>query len=258
MSHPLSRPLAKVKRARQDFADLNRLIADFRRRDPYGLVTYSDLETREFVYAVRASAEPPEDIGIAIGVVSHSLRSAFDWLAGVLKYTGPGPAVAKHEFPVYWDAERYETEGRRKVQGASRDAWRLIDDLQPFRNGVRFDDDPLYLIHHLDLEKHNDVILVGAGGFADALKMGNLPGQRVGFIDHFEYRGNALMCPLVDGAEFLRWSPNNTMQIDAQFSFHVAFAQSGIGKGHAVLPALHALIEFTEQTIGSFQFLFPR
>ncbi len=220
-------------------------------KNPYGLVPYCDCDTREEVWVIRVSEDVPDSLRTAVGIVAHSLRSAFDLLAGQLKMTSGKAPVIKHEFPVYWNRDQYEAEGRRKVQGASDLVMRLIDQLQPWQRGDRFSEDPLWIIHELDrLDKHNDIILVGVG---TRYQVGiGSPGQSV-HIEHLVWGGGNLVCPLEDGAEVYR-ARFGTPEVDvnAEFSFFVAFDQSGVGKGNAVIPTLFQLIQFTEGTINSF------
>jgi hypothetical protein len=253
--HSLAGVRAKIERAKKDFRDLNAEVGKFMRNDPYGLVPYCDLDTREEVWVLRVSEEVPDSFAAAVGVVVHSLRSAFDILAGQVKTTGNNPPITKHEFPIFWERDTYEAEGRRKVQGASDIAMRLIERLQPWQRGDRFAEDPLYIIHELDrLDKHNDIILVG-GGTAFNLSIGSKTGSF--YAEHLVIGGNRLVCPLEDGAEVYRarfGSPE--VDVNAQFVFFVAFDQSGVGKGKPIIPTLLQLIQFAEGAINSFAPLF--
>lgn len=253
--HSLAGVRAKIERAKKDFRDLNAEVNKFMSHDPYGLVPYCDLDTREDVWISRVSKDVPDSFATAVGVVVHSLRSAFDILAGQVKFTGPGPSVGKHEFPIFWDRHTYETDGRRKVKGASQFAMCLIDRLQPWQRGDRYAEDPLYIIHELDrLDKHNDIILVGAG-VSYTMSIGSETGDV--YIERLSIQGRNLICPLEDGAEVIRFRFGSPQaNVNAQFTFFIAFEQSGVGKGQPVIPILYQLIQFSERAVNSFAPLF--
>jgi hypothetical protein len=78
---PLEGCRARVERAKEHFQDLRSEFAAFRELDPYGISSYANPATGEYVHLARVSQEPPVRWGVVAGEIVHHLRSALDHLA---------------------------------------------------------------------------------------------------------------------------------------------------------------------------------
>ncbi len=125
----------------------------------------------QFDTFVRAEKPPIDPVSLVIGECLHNMRSALDLLAYELAvaFAKPQPIsqdVAEgSEFPIFGDedrkglagqgARRFREARRKKIGGMDPRAQTVIEGLQPYQDGPKFRDHPLWRLHTLDrINKH--------------------------------------------------------------------------------------------------------
>jgi hypothetical protein len=71
-------------------------------------------------------------------------------------------------------------------------------------------------------------------------------------IDKFVHQGGALVCPLKDGAEFIRLAFSEDVAMSLEFIPFVALDNTGVGDREPVVPLLQRLGDFTQRAVESF------
>lgn len=123
----------KIERAKQNFADLERVV--LASRDKHLYVGVGE-DYPQPSHMERLPVYPFEILSIA-GDVIHALRSALDHLAYQLAIVGSGKTPTRRvEFPIAKDWDTYEREKARKVEGIRPEAIEAIDKLKPYKDGM--------------------------------------------------------------------------------------------------------------------------
>lgn len=147
MDHPLAGALAKVIRAEEHLAELEREIGAYIEREPY--FAASELQEKPLGYkvTVHERESPPPVIAVLVGEVAQQLRASLDYLACELVIAHGGRPNLSTEFPILRPPLRHVTGGQvvidaptqpRKAPtirtasgGVSDYASAVIDSLQP-------------------------------------------------------------------------------------------------------------------------------
>jgi hypothetical protein len=168
MSSPLPpelRPaMLKVERANQHVADLKSAIDAFYETKPCTVTLEIDPKSGDIFYQVSKVDPVPDDVPLLAGEVFHSLRSALDYLAYALCVKGHGSVPNWFKsiyFPICKSDVEYGTSGHTKIRGASAQAMRAIDAIEPYRSGKGHD---FWVLNELNnIDKHRQLFTVSLG-----------------------------------------------------------------------------------------------
>lgn len=271
MSNRLVGIRAKIERAKHHIRDLESRISAFRETDPYRFIGDEDQQTGERVYRSDVRAEPPVEFAIVAGEALHQLRSTLDHLAWQLVEANGEKPGTKTAFPVFQSLPDYEAQSARKVKGMSDGAKDLVKAVQPFQTGFA----PLGILAELNnFDKHRLLFVVAFGiqNLRMTMRAANPlmddPRIQAMLKDFFEStpmreaapaptRMFSMRCnrPGAPGGVVFRMAwpdgpPQNNE--DVQLTFDIAFAEPEIVRGHAILPLLTQLSQFTERMIDQF------
>lgn len=225
----------KVERAKQHFRDLEGIV--LASRDKYLNVGIGE-DHPQPSHMERLPVYPFEILSTA-GDVIHSLRSALDHLAYQLAIVGNGkPPSRRVEFSIAKDADTYEREKARKVEGIRPEAVEAIDRLKPYKGG----NDALWRIHELDnIDKHRFVFVIAKDALFEA----------PWFTDEMPYliRPRTLNtdAPLFSGVFA------SEVENDVNFEIEEAVNQTQVSERDALLPTLQKYIDIVESLILSFE-----
>ncbi len=219
----------KMERARFHLQFLDQAVAQFARRidsgDAYQVSIEYEPEAGEHVFRLRVLEEPPSVLwGIVAGDVIHNMRSALDHLIEQLTIRHSGRPLAKTEFPVFVDADKFGGRERSMIGGCSPAVREAIRDLQPYhRNDPTTD--PLWKLHDLwNMDKHRVVPIVGFVSLSQTFSKLHLTGG----LDLGKFAGRV---PFVDGAEIGRMLLADEQDPEASVKLnppiHIVFEHSG-------------------------------
>ena len=146
----------KIKRAKKHVDELELLVEEFKRDNSKRVAFKYDPEIGKHVAQVEVPSPPPLAWSVIIGDIMHNLRSALEHLAWQLELAAGRIPDRGTEFPIYWDATKFQDAVKRGVPNRfPNDAWRVIEQLQPCRNGDRYPFHALYRLHELNRrDKH--------------------------------------------------------------------------------------------------------
>ena len=191
---------AKINRANLHLEQLTR---DIRAADNslYGLTAKDDPHSGERI--IQASFPRLLFVGLSIvaGEVIHQARSSLDHLVTGLRIKNGATSKSRISgFPIFWERDKYEKNGRPMIKGLHPDAIAIIDGLQPIK--PEFATDPLYLLNELwNRDKHR--LLNFASIRLDAFKESYVyPSGRYWESPIFE-----VLAVTQDGAEIERFCP---------------------------------------------------
>lgn len=253
----------KVERAKKHVRDLEALVEGFFESSPYEIVVQDQPDTGDRVFRVKILHQPPLEWGAIVGDVVHNLRATLDLLVCEL-VRGEGNTVTDTTgFPIAKGANEFKSGYLRKVQGAPKEAIRLIKRLKPYKGG----NEPLFWLHRLDIaDKHRVLITVGSAHENVIIDFGAMhrhlfAGTDVGF-DLSEIPSMPLALepadtqwPLEDGTEIYRVTAtarSSHQDENTQFTFGIAFGEGEVVQGEPLIPTLHHLIDFVEKVIDIF------
>jgi len=270
-----------VGQADDDLAGLNELIQGILDSGPYELVPEFDPHTRQnTVRAKRVADLPLIKWGTRIGRIAHDLRSALNYVVTELVRNVGGTPSRTHEFPIFNDSALFserDKEGRptsrsglAKIAGIGPDPAALIEGLQPYHGADIPPNIPpgaivssaLWDLHELNrVDKHQELIAP-----VPIIKNVTVFSAPSATVDYHVTPG-----PLEDDAVLLRWTepaigedlqstfmsvhvprnapritftpaPNVHVPVDANFTFDVAFSETGPMQGGLVVESLSQII----------------
>jgi hypothetical protein len=137
MTHPLDGAKAKVSRAREHLADLDRAVTAYLATDPVRVDHREerDGEERRIQWVATAASEPPQALGLLVGDWANNLRSSLDYTVYELVRRETGESDPRWtQFPVVTEARKYEASAAGRLRGVP--AWSLpvFEGLQPFHD----------------------------------------------------------------------------------------------------------------------------
>jgi len=253
--NPLSGVRIKIDRAKKHFDELNREMRMFKSREPYVVMPYTDIDSRDEIYKLWIVEEIPHSWGGAIGDVVHNLRSAFDLLANALVLDNGVTPTKDTKFPISSSSKRIDDYIASALQGAASSSIALVKRIKPYPGG----NDTLWRLHQIDIvDKHR--LLVPVGGAHSNIKWtvsmpnpfgeGHLPPMTMPIVP------TNRQFPLENGAVLLRTksAPGITdkNQNQYEFVFDIAFGEGQIFDGESVSVTLKQLIDFTERVVDIF------
>lgn len=275
--------------ARQKLALLNQHVQGIFDDGPYTTVADFDAKSGEHTLrAKRLTDLPLVDWGIAVGGITHDLRSALNYVITALVQTGGGTVDRRHEFPIFDDPNLYaasDNKGRPlrgsgldKIRGVDPTAQALIESLQPYnrpapRAGV-IQTSALWALHELNrVDKHQELIVPEP--VVKSLTITAVPGITI--------LENIAAGPLEDDAILVRWTGlSDLSQADAlsvhlprgtkglvvptsevfvpmhlHATFDIAFSEAGPTKGRLVVDSLNQISSRAKNTVEAFAPFFP-
>lgn len=254
MSHPLDGPRAKIARAKKNLEDFHTEIEKGGTANSYGTTDDKDPDTGQPLIRLNVPDEVRYLWGTIIGDVVHNLRASLDHV--VWQLIEFNLKQAKHErtdaYPIFRDIRQYVTEGLPMIHGLRADPKTIIESSQPYHEGPRFAEHPLWMLRELDdRDKHNVV------NFADFA----VAGRRVlkatdphPTLTDLLNPGSS-SAPLIHGAVIHRWTAED-MAAGVDMKFHVVFAvdfeKAGPGLGKPVSGTCLGLIQYVESLVETF------
>ncbi len=236
----------KVKRAHEHISALEQQLCTFLESRPYKVAARRDPETRKLYYV--ESAEPiPECLPLIAGDAIQNLMSALDHLAYqlVCSDTGDSPPNPRAiYFPIAHDADKYEANKCRGMEGARQQTLDAVDALKPYKGG----NDRLWTLHQLNnIEKHR--LLLTVGSQATGMNVGQLMASH--FSSVFSAEAVATIesmnlflvpddkgFPLKPGFELYIGDVDEKPNPKQQFQFTVALSEPGVINGEPVLETI--------------------
>jgi hypothetical protein len=237
---------AKIDRAEEHIAYLERFIREFIETTPYKLT--ADFHSKTGQHLARIACDDTaiavflQRCGIIAGEVAHALRSSLNHLVYQLIRLNPGGKhTSRTEFPIFVEGQIYKAESERKIRGVPDAAKALIEFAQPY-NGTGTDD-PLWLVHDLDVkDKHHILVVVSSAAVQRGVN------KFVGSV----FVGD-LWRPIWNGTVWcLSSEPIDTNTVD-QPTIDVVFETLGTKDGQSVVPRLIQLAEGVRLVVDKFQ-----
>jgi hypothetical protein len=92
-------------------------------KQPFTVSYKRNPATRQLIYYVSAVQEPDPELSGIVGDALHNLRSALDHIAYQLVMIGTGQTPSRRVYFPIWDSQaKYESEGRRQIEGSRAEA----------------------------------------------------------------------------------------------------------------------------------------
>jgi len=123
---------------------------------PYASITHHDDRVNQR-YIIRVEMRPLiEDIPLALGDTIYALRSGLDQLAWQLALLTTRKPSRDTMFPIFSeDTPRNQELIRKRVWDLPCEAVSIIKDLQPYKRGAAYRDDPLWQLNEMsNIDKH--------------------------------------------------------------------------------------------------------
>ena len=269
-THRLAGATLKLQRAHFHHETLHAAIQRARKsypNAPLGLIQELDAQERQMSFVVKFDP-PPTRWAPLIGDILHNLRSALDhlmWeLARLRNFGHEPPEWTRATFPIFPNRGRFWRKGRdgrwTSASGASAlqrvpgDARRLILEVQPYKDGGRAKEHPLWLLHRLaNADKHKTLHHVTqalvTGGY-DVIEQRNV---RLG---DFEAASGILRPgPRVIGTlGFTQLAPDAHLHVQPQFGFAETFVEGGPAAGKPISETVVQILEYVVNEVFSERF----
>jgi hypothetical protein len=236
----------KIDRAKQHVRELDRKMADYRKRKPYKVVVKQDPKSPNHLWTLRIREEVPSCLALIMGDAIHNLRSAIDiaiYRSVVLNGTPTPHKMTAFPFP--GENESLEAAiNRRHVHDAGEDVVGIVRGLEPQMKKGQW----LRATHDLDIrDKHHMILLVGS--------YAGLPDIRDGRLQIL----NVTVAPVHDGQVLLALSPISHIKLGQEFdaAVQIEMPQGGFAEYEAVVPTLFQLVELVEGIVQTFDALPP-
>jgi hypothetical protein len=147
----------KIGRAYTHFQDFDkRVVAHCTRADPYTVTEHHDTVRGRYILRCKF-ANVDGGIALCLGDFAYALRSGLDqltWNLVLLKDSNPNRFDIM--FPIHsHDSDKSERKFLKRVGGMPLEAVQIIRDLQPYKRGDSYRDDPLWKLNELcNMDKH--------------------------------------------------------------------------------------------------------
>jgi hypothetical protein len=203
----------------------------------------------------------PRKVSVTLAEIFGHMRSSLDHLmcAVCIKASGNVDAPAGTQFPIFEDRSVYRAldkagnpkkgSGRWQMRGAPARIQAIIQGLQPYKRGANAAVDPLWTIHNFaNIDKHRKPHLTGAileGGSIGIKRM-----HGVNLLTQWGAVGAFEKGTQVGRIEFTVTNPANyVVEMDADFTYGVAFDPKGPGRGELVVPMVQGLIAHVRDVV---------
>jgi len=243
----LAGPRMKVKWAKEYISHFHTKADMFLRKHHYPVIDRNS-EAGVTLIRLRIDRNMPLLLwGVRIGTIVHQLRSSLDHLVYQLARINGCSTPKKTEFPIYHAAQKFEADGRRKIQLLAPAAQTIIEALQPYHRGNLFESDPLYQLHQLDLIDKHRTIIFAEGVIEEGGRVVLVPSTASVRLS------GATRKPLQDGAILSRIPTNSAdVNVEQTITLAVMFQEPGPLQGKPVIPTLTQFCDFTEYVIALF------
>ena len=249
MGHPLDGVRAKIERAKEHFQVLQPEVSAFLKLNPYSIVDEHNPYSRHHILRAKVHLDTPPRLGIIAGDIFHNLRSALDHLVWQLVLLNSNTPDDKTAFPIFWEdskwnpPKRYESSGRRKIQGVAPSVEAIIERLQPYHR-TPFSEHPLFILHTLNIrDKHKLLNFIGLAVQSRTVMLGE------GTLDF-------MVTPRLPRTTFHRLAHDaillqfaGDMDMEIKFTYYIAFDEPEIVQRQPVIPTLQSLIDFVEKDV---------
>jgi hypothetical protein len=251
-------PLAKIDRAREHLAELERAVQEFFATDPYGIAPEEDEEAGQYVYKITKAEHPPPRLALIAGDVTHNLRASLDLLIWQLIEANGVTPDRKDAFPITDSEEAFEKVVSVMERRISKEAVETLRAVKPYTGG----NDDLWRLHHLDIaDKHRVLAIVGMAyqsttmpfpasaleGFSE--KGAEMLSRMMGEI---WIRPADRLFPIKVGDELVGYPLDQKPKEHPKVKLEVSFGQGEIVEGEPILETLRQLVGVTDQTVQSF------
>jgi hypothetical protein len=154
--NPLLPTALKIKRANRHISEIETASRELPKRRAYHFVVGKPAAGKLNIQYLAEAGFLPVEFSGALGDAVHNLRSAFDHIAIAFAAPPLGTGNPKNiYFPTGADRRAFVAELGRKMKGASPDALRVIEELEPYDGGQH----SLRALHELDImDKHKLLI----------------------------------------------------------------------------------------------------
>ena len=243
MSDPFASANLLLKRAKRDFAKLERRAQRVIANQTYELFTEPDpARPEDFVkFKMRLVKELPDAISEFTGNIVNNLRFALDHaLSAVAVAAGCTKPRAKRNayFPFSGNEAKFESNLAGRCADVPKEIWPLIRKYRPYKGGEDF----LFALNEVcNANKHDLVIPVGT-----VTQTTGISAHGLGFMQ-MPYPG-----PVWDSdkkeMELFTLHRTQTQQFKCNFKFaeSIIFGEVGIISGQSVLPNLEGFIKMVE------------
>lgn len=263
--HALAGATLKLQRAHLHHEAVNAAIQRVRKTypdTPAVLVQELNAQERQMVFAIKLDP-PPTTWAPLIGDFLHDVRSALDHLFWELvrrrNYGHEPPVGTRATFPIFPNKGRFwrkrKTESWTGLSGASAllqvpgDARSLILEVQPYQDGNRAQNHPLWWLHSVsNIYKHKTLHYVTqalvTGGYT-SVKQRNV---RLG--DFASASGVLLPGGRVIGTlGFTQLAEDAYLEVEPQFGFAETFAEGGAAGGQPISETIVQIIEYVTNEV---------
>lgn len=247
---------AKIERAKKHIGEIKVAVRTFIDSAPYEVFTYSEIESKVWVWAIDVGKDPPPDLASILGDVLNNLRSALDYLAWEL---AAGRGNDQLSFPISQTEQGFKAavKGIENL-GVGNAAVKLLLATQAYKGG---NGHGLWQLHQLNRrEKHRFLMPVGAAireiviDVAAQIKaFGWVSAQYPSSLSALPTEPKF---PLKDGTIVYRIAPSawsRGVGLNPKFTFYLAFGEGESFDGEPILPTLTHLSQLVEETIKPFR-----
>jgi hypothetical protein len=247
----------RIDQAEKRLGEVETLMETFLADDPYGIVRETKPQGgNRFVLIARMTEhkQVPRQVSILLAEIFGHLRSSLDHLMDALASdpaTGDSPAGT--QFPIFLDPPIFhglDSKGNPKkgsglyqMRGGAPAVQTLIEGMQPYHRGAAAASDPLWVLHRFAvIDKHKKPHLTGAVMEGGSIGIKNMWGVDL-FLEHWGFAGPFHKGTQAGRIEFTVTQPDNfVVEMDAKFTYQVAFDPKGPGAGAPVVSTVQPLI----------------
>lgn len=257
MPHALNGCRLKLERAVAHTESLNKAIQRFRETYAGELIRDEDAETGEDVWWIDGvHVDPPPKWSPLLGDIFHNLHSSLDHLAWQLAVRENGgcelPAGERITFPIFKNKSRFwrrRPDGKwTGLSGANtllrfpEDARALVVAVQPYNDGNRAPNHPLWALHQLSNEdKHKTLHVVRSAMVDSRLEIEELEDAR---IEHFTPIQGPVKGKTEIGRILVHMGPNGEVKLKPAFAIAEAFgAGTPVVEGRYIEDVLNELLK---------------
>jgi hypothetical protein len=229
----------KIERAKKHLGDLQAEIALYGQREFHAFLTKANTNPTKVIKNLEKQRILTFDTLSLAGDIIHNLRSSLDHLANQLAWVGAGKEPSRLvEFPIAKDATTYERDKARKVEGIRPEVIKVIDALEPYKNGKG---DVLWRIHELDnIDKHRTLFTYSHDAFLVAdwlLDYSPFPYNLKASNPHFAGLG----------------AFDREVEQKVEVEIDDAVSQSKISASNPLLPSLVQMVDYVNDLVRSFK-----
>jgi len=155
LGNPFDNLRAKIGWAYKHLKEFDSLVVEYCRSEPYTVMKHDDLVNQ--CHIVRCEFHLIKmDIMLSLSDAVYALRSGLDQLAWQLALLGNSNPSSDVMFPIHSDQSiGADKRFRKLVRDMPVDAIEVIKDLQPYKRGATYRDDPLWQLNELsNIDKH--------------------------------------------------------------------------------------------------------